>query len=516
MSPRTTIHVPLNRVEGDLEVSARIEDGVVVDAWCSGTMYRGFEAMLKGRSALDGLVLTPRVCGICSTSHLTAAARALDMVAGVSLPPNAVRIRNVAHLAETIQSDVRHSFLMFTADFVNPAYRDQPLHDEAVRRYQPFAGETVVEVIRQSKRILEVVAILGGQWPHSSYMVPGGVVSVPSFADLTQCQLLLAEYRQWYEHRILGCAIERWREVTTPELLEAWLEEDPKHRDSELGFFLRFARAVGLDRIGAGHRSFLSVGGYDRPEGDVNPRADAGGQLIRAGFRRGGAVEAFDQGRIAEHVAYSWYEGEVGGAHPWVGETRPYASGSEDTKYSWAKAPRYDEQPAETGPLAEALVAGDPLLTALAAAHGGASVLCRQLARIVRPATLIPAMARWLGEIEPGARCYQPAGEIVEGEGFGLHEATRGGLGHWVQIRDGVIEHYQIITPTAWNASPRDSQGVRGPMEEALIGAEVEDGGNPIRLGHIVRSFDACLVCTVHAVGPGRRSLGRIRVGATP
>ena len=70
---------PLNRVEGDLEIHIEVEDNVVVDARSAGIMYRGFENLLVGRAPLDGLVLTPRVCGICCTSHLLAAAKSLDM-----------------------------------------------------------------------------------------------------------------------------------------------------------------------------------------------------------------------------------------------------------------------------------------------------------------------------------------------------------------------------------------------------------------------------------------------------
>jgi Ni,Fe-hydrogenase I large subunit len=125
MSQRMTINVPLNRVEGDLEIRAEIEDGTVTNAWCSGNMYRGFENLLIGRGAQDGLVITPRVCGICSTSHLHAAVRALDSIAQVAPPPNALRIRNVTLMAEQLQSDVRHTFLMFAADFANPGYQNQ-------------------------------------------------------------------------------------------------------------------------------------------------------------------------------------------------------------------------------------------------------------------------------------------------------------------------------------------------------------------------------------------------------
>ena len=85
------------------------------------------------------------------------------------------------------------------------------------------------------------------------------------------------------------------------------------------------------------------------------------------------------------------------------------------------------------------------------------------------------------------------------GDGTGLVEAARGSLGHWVRIEDGRIANYQIIAPTTWNVSPRDENGQPGPLEAALAGAPVEDGATePIMVQHIVRSFDPCMVCTVH------------------
>ncbi|MBI4494551.1 MAG: nickel-dependent hydrogenase large subunit [Chloroflexi bacterium] len=506
MAERMTLNVPLNRVEGDLELRVELESGVVADAWSSGTMYRGFERLLVGRGALDGLVITPRICGICTTSHLTAAALALDMVAGVQPPPDAVRIRNVALMAEHIQSDVRHGVLMFMPDFTNPAYRAQPLYEEAVRRYRPLKGEAAIEVIKETKRVLEIVAILGGQWPHSSYMVPGGIVSVPGTSDLLQCRQLLQRYRGWYERRILGCTVERWLEVHTASDLAAWLDEREAHRSSELGFYLRFARAIGLHKLGRGHGHFLSYGSLELPEGTQVRGRKGGDTLVPAGFARGTQVDGFEQEQIAEHVAHSWYVDYAGGKHPFEGETRPYATGQESKKYSWAKAPRYDGLPAETGPLAEMVIAGHPLFTDLVA-RDGPNVFVRELARLARPTELIPAMEAWLAETTGDGKFYVSPGEVVEGTGFGLTQAGRGALGHWVKIENQKIAHYQIITPTAWNASPRDSDGVRGPWEEALIGTQVKDVANPVELGHVVRSFDACLVCTVHAASRGR-SLG--------
>ena len=92
-----------------------------------------------------------------------AAALALDMIVGATVPPDAVRIRNLVHIAEQLQSDLRHTFLMFAADFTNSAHQREGLFDDAVQRYKPFQGTSVLEVIRETKRILEIIAILGGR-----------------------------------------------------------------------------------------------------------------------------------------------------------------------------------------------------------------------------------------------------------------------------------------------------------------------------------------------------------------
>ncbi|TAN66808.1 MAG: Ni,Fe-hydrogenase I large subunit, partial [Magnetospirillum sp.] len=129
MAVRKILDIPVNRVEGDLELRLEVADGVVVDAWSAGTMFRGFERLLVGRGALDGLVVTPRICGICSTTHLMTAAKALDAVAGAKVPDNGIRLRNLSLMVEHVQSDVRHGILMFLVDFANPAYRALPLYE---------------------------------------------------------------------------------------------------------------------------------------------------------------------------------------------------------------------------------------------------------------------------------------------------------------------------------------------------------------------------------------------------
>ncbi len=181
---------------------------------------------------------------------------------------------------------------------------------------------------------------------------------------------------------------------------------------------------------------------------------------------------------------------------PLTGETLPDADRTD--AYSWCKAPRLDGGIAETGALARQLVDGHPLIRDLFAKDGG-NVHARVVARLVEIALVVIAMEGWVDALQPGERFIEHAKMPESGEGAGLTEAARGSLGHWLTIEKGRIANYQIIAPTTWNFSPRDADGTPGPLEQALEGAPVRPGETePVAVQHIVRSFDPCLVCTVH------------------
>jgi hydrogenase large subunit len=164
--------------------------------------------------------------------------------------------------------------------------------------------------------------------------------------------------------------------------------------------------------------------------------------------------------------------------------------------YSWCKAPRLNGQVFETGALARQVVVGHPLARDLARRGG---VVGRVGGRLLELALTQIEMERLLAEIHPEARFMDRVDLPREGEGVGLVEAARGALGHWIRIEGGVISSYQIVAPTTWNFSPRDAGGVAGPVEAALVGAVVQEGEDtPLTVQHIVRSFDPCMVCTVH------------------
>jgi len=52
---------PITRIEGHLRIEAKVENGKVVDAWSSSTMFRGIELILKGRDPRDAWAFTQRI-----------------------------------------------------------------------------------------------------------------------------------------------------------------------------------------------------------------------------------------------------------------------------------------------------------------------------------------------------------------------------------------------------------------------------------------------------------------------
>lgn len=505
---RIELNLDLNRVEGDLEIRLTVEEGVVVEARTVGTMYRGLEQILIGRAARDALVITPRVCGICSTSHLYAAVLALEQAWGLHPPANATRVRNLCLGAEGLQSDLRHSFLFFAPDFCQPCYAQQPEYARIMAEFEPFQGRIYLETLAATRRIVRIVAEFGGQWPHSSFMVPGGVTMGPDIRRLLACGAELDATRRWLEQSVLGGDMEAWLALPDAQAFHAWLEQAGP-ADAALALMNRFARGLQLHQRGAGSGHMLSYGaGYD-------PEAMARGERITrmaGGFLNGdtGEIQALDQSLINEHVRHSWYQPYDGGRHPWQGETVPDYRPDSD-RYSWSKAPRYGERVVQTGPLAELLLGGDALMKSLYREEGGSAWL-RQLARLRRVAhsllqgrAMLDEMALHLDEPHFEVSATSAASIDPDGDGYGLVMAARGALGHWIKVREGVIEKYQIVTPTAWNASPRDSQGQPGHWEQSLVGLKVGEGEDTTEIGHIIRSHDPCLVCTVHMMSSDQR-----------
>lgn len=476
---------PFNRVEGDLEVTLDVADGRVASARVNAPMYRGFEQILRGREPHDALVYVPRICGICSVSQSVAAARALADLGGVAMPANGQHVTNVILATENLADHLTHFYLFFMPDFVRPVYAGLPWHAEAVRRFAPQTGEQVRAAIAARQRWFTLLGTLAGKWPHTQSIDPGGSTRAIDAAERVRLLARVREFRRFLEIHTYAASLEQVSALDSEAALDAWHAAGPLHGD--LRFFLTVARDAGLATLGAGPGRFLSYGAYLQP---------GGGTALGAGVWHAGALSLLDPAAIREDATHAWLSDAGGPQHPSSGVTRPEPD--KPGAYTWNKAPRLAGEVVETGAVARQLASGHPLVVDLVGRYGG-TVYTRVVARLLELARVVIMMEDWLRALRPGEPFCAPGRLPADGSGAGLGEAARGSLGHWISVRNGRIANYQIVAPTTWNFSPRDAAGRPGALETALAGAPVRDGETtPVAVQHIVRSFDPCMVCTVH------------------
>jgi Ni,Fe-hydrogenase I large subunit len=293
---------------------------------------------------------------------------------------------------------------------------------------------------------------------------------------------------------------------------------------------------------GRGVGNYMTYGDFPERDDVAGPSYFPRGRIVGFDLTR---VLPVDLSRIGETVAHSWYRyaaGDNTSKHPWTGETSPSYTGptppyetlAGNEKYSWLKAPRYEDNPMEVGPLARLLVAyatgqSDVVRSVDAlASHPGiridalSSTMGRIVARAIESQLLVHRMEQWRCELAQNVQNgvlgiaetskWQPATWPTEAMGAGVEEAPRGSLGHWIVIKDKKIANYQMVVPSTWNGSPRDGAGRRGPWEEALVGTPVADPARPLEILRTVHSFDPCMACAVHVYDPSRNTSIEIRV----
>jgi len=477
---------PFNRVEGDLEVKLEIADGAVAEVRVVSPLYRGFEQILQGKDPRDAMVYAPRICGICSVSQSMASARAIAAAQGLAkVPPNGDLARNLILAAENVADHLTHFYLFFMPDFARDAYQGEPWHADMAVRFRALKGTALQDVLPARAEFMHIVGLMAGKWPHTLTLQPGGTTKSVEVQEKSRLAALLGGFRRFLEGSLFGAPLERVIALESLDDLATLLTEIGPE-GSDMARFLNAADALALDRAGRAADRFMSYGAYE----------SADGHLFARGLFADGEAGDVDPKLIAEDVTHAWMQGSKGPLHPFEGHTVP--EWSEDGGYTWCKAPRLDGQVVEVGALARQVVDGHPLIRDAVSASGG-NVRNRVLARLLEIALVTVAMESWVGRLMPGEPFCAHADMPEGADGFGLVEAARGSLGHWLTVRDGRIWNYQIVAPTTWNFSPRDAADVPGALEQALVGAPIRTGETePVAVQHIVRSFDPCMVCTVH------------------
>ncbi len=557
----TVVIDPLTRIEGHLRIEVKVNNGAIQDAWSTGPMFRGLELILKGRDPRDAWVFTQRICGVCTTVHAIASVRAVENALGITIPDNARILRNLIESAQFVQDHVIHFYHLHALDWVDllGALQADPAKTSALassistwpnssasyfqsvkKRLQAFvdsgqlglfgngywghpayrlpaeanllAVAHYLEALEWQNQYIQIHALLGGKNPHPQTYLVGGMASpVDGSSAAAINPTRIAELR-----RLVKLGLDFVTQVYLPDLLLI------------AGAYKDWAAT------GGGYGNFLSFGDFP-----TNTNSDPSNLWLPRGIvlnkNLGQKPQPVDHTLIQEHVAHSWYSysgGDQAGKHPYQGETQPnytgpqqdFASLAGEDKYSWLKAPRYNGQPMEVGPLARVVVAYangharirqlvDGVLAKLKLGPEALfSTLGRMAARGVETQAIAEQMNSWLDQLENNMKNnnlaiqdrtrWNPSTWPIEAQGYGMTEAPRGGLGHWVHIVDGKIENYQAVVPTTWNGSPRDAQNARGPWEQALVSVPVADPARPLEVLRTIHSFDPCMACAVHIVDP--------------
>ena len=485
---------PITRLEGHMAVEAVLDDGVVKEAKSAGTLFRGFEIILQGRDPRDANRLTQRICGVCPTAHATASAFCIDEAFGLTdkIPDNAKLIRALIFGSNFLQSHILHFYHLAALDYVDAT---SAVGDLApfVPRYEGdyrVSDEANAELVNHylmaldiRRKCQEMLSIFGGKMPHNVGIVPGGVTEKPTEDKITNFLWRLNEIRDFVNN------------IYIPDVIAV-------------------AKAYSdYFEIGKGCKRLLTYGGFDLPTGE----------LFKAGVISPDLQsEVFVKENITEDVKHSWYADSDSGKNPAQGQTKPQLKKKD--AYSFLKSPRYSGKVCEVGPLARMVsnyVQGDGKTKELVDSLLGQldagvdvlfSVLGRHAARALEAKLIADAMVDWLQALKPNEPTIVESPIPEMGEGAGLTEAPRGSVGHWMTVKDKKIDRYQVIAPTAWNASPKDDKGQPGAVEQAIIGTKVKDKDNPFELVRIVRAFDPCLACSVHLLDIRGSRLGVFRV----
>lgn len=560
---------PITRIEGHLRIEAVVENGVITDAYSSSTMVRGIEKILKGRDPRDVWAMCERLCGVCTGIHALASVRAVEDALKINIPPTAELIRNLMTCTLNVHDHVVHFYHLHALDWVdivNALKADPKKAAELAGSFSKWSKNTpayfaevqgkikkfadsglgifangywghpayklppevnligvahYLDALEWQKEIVKIHAVFGGKNPHPNYLVGG----VPCSINLDEVAAINSE-RLNLVARQIQLADEFVNEVYIPDLLAV------------ASFYKDWAK------WGGGLKNYLAYGefptkGYSQVDAFKIPR----GVVLGRDLSKVYPVNPRDPGEIQEFVTHSWYdynEGDAKGLHPWAGETNIHYTGPKppfeqldvSAKYSYIKSPRWKENPMEVGPLARLIVgyaAGradiketvDATLGKLGVPKEALfSTLGRTAARGIDCILSMNYMKEFFAELMDRVKTretgtfngekWDPKSWPAEAEGVGLAEAPRGALAHFIKIRNGAVENYQMVVPTTWNGSPRDGKQQRAAFEESLVGTPVAKLDQPLEILRTIHSFDPCVACSVHFYDPSGKHLHHV------
>ncbi len=571
MSKRIVVD-PITRIEGHLRIEADIENGVITDAYSSGTMVRLLEEILKGRDPKDAWAFVGRVCGVCTSIHSLTSVRCVEDALDIVVPPNAELVRNIMYSALYMHDHVVHFYHLHAMDWVDVvnALKADPKKTSEIaqsisnwpksspgyfsdvqKRIKKFADSGqlgifangywghpayklpaeinliglahYLEALEWQKEIVKVQTIFGGKNPHPNYLVGGMACSI----NLDDVSGINAERLALVE-QLLKQGKEFIEQVYIPDLMA----------------IASFYKDWGS--IGGGLGNYLVYG--DLPTNGYRDESSykfPSGAILNKDISKVYDIDLRKDEEVQEFVTNSWYEykdGKDKGLHPWKGESKinytgpqpPFENLDTSKEYSFVKTPRWNGHAMEVGPLARVLVGYargredykevvDKALTDLGVP---VTALFSTLGRTAARGLESLLVAQWGIEFFDQLIANIKAGDTrmanmekfdhstwpAKAMGVGHSEAPRGALAHWINIEDAKIANYQLVVPTTWNASPRDGKGQLSAYESALLNTPVADEKQPLEIIRTIHSFDPCMACSVHIYDEHGDTISRVSV----
>jgi len=388
-----------------------------------------------------------------------------------------------------------------------------------------------LEALEWQRDVVKLHAIFGGKNPHPMFLVGG----VPNPIDLNSDSAVNAKKLAAVQN-----VIDRMRTFVDQVYVPDTIAVASFYKD----WFFK----------GEGLGNFLVYGDFPSAREGTDLRDPASwwvppGVILDRDLSTVHEVDVRDPGQIQEFVSHSWYDyagGKDEGLHPWEGETKldysgrggpdaPYKQLDVEDGYSWLKSPRWKGKAMEVGPLSRVLVmyaSGDDatrelvdstLRTLDAEPRALFSTLGRTAARTLETKLIADKMQDWYDDLVANIRAgntrtfnetlWEPSSWPAEAKGVGFTEAPRGGLAHYVVIKDQKIDNYQAVVPSTWNAGPRDGNNQPGAYEAALEdNHELHDPQQPVEILRTVHSFDPCIACAVHLTDEDGEEMLQVKV----
>lgn len=426
----------VDQIEGEASVYFDIENEKVVFSTIAFPHFRGIENILKGKNALDALVITPRVCGICGHAHLMASVRAIEDAyknAGheVELSAKAKNIREFTLVMEIVQNHFKWMYMVLVPELLKLINSDEENY--------PLKGAYAASLATKA------IALLGGQWPHSSYMVPGGITCDPTYIEILQAQSFLDELIQFFEKESLGVNLENFLGYEMSKEFEAG--------NADISKIEKHLRELGMQDKGLAYDRFIVLGehSFTKPSKMKQTRS------FKVDVKHVSTIESY--------------------------------SPNEKT---YARNAMYKDNYYEVGSLSRMMSLENPLIRNVHRRYKD-SAYSRVMARIYELAHLMKHSKDLLSSISIDENSYNKPVSIdkITASGVGVVEAPRGPLIHRVDIEEGMIKKYEIITPTQWNIGS-SSKNKLTPVQKTMLGYTKAEAL------FIFRTFDVCSVCTTH------------------